>query len=149
MAKEARPRNQRLLIEAEVDERRHTLIESIWQFNDGYFFESHETLEDLWYASPPPFRNFLQGIIQAAAAFVHLKRHEFPGTIGLLDAALEKLAGYPAEFMGVDVTRLVAETRRARDDLAELGPTRFEEWDHGRIPTIRLVGESPTEGVRD
>ncbi len=148
MAKEARPRNLPLLTEEEVEERRPVLLEGIQQYNGGYFFESHETWEELWLQCPWPVRNFLQGIIQMAAAFVHLVRHEYPGTIGLLGAALEKLEGFPADYNGVDVARLVAEARRAHEELAALGPDRFKEWDQGRIPQIRLLEEGEASGAR-
>ncbi len=138
MAKEARPRNLPLLTEAEVEERRPVLLRGIEQYNAGYFFEAHETWEELWLQSPSPVRNFLQGIIQLAAAFVHLMRHEYPGTIRLIGHALEKLEGFPPGYLGVDAARLVAEARRARDELGALGPERFEEWDRGGIPRIHL-----------
>jgi predicted metal-dependent hydrolase len=141
MAKDARPRNQPLLTEEEVAERRHILLQGIGQFNDGYFFEAHETWEDLWYPSPWPMRQFLQGVIQVAAALVHLMRHEYPGTIRLLDAALEKLERFPEVYLGIDNTRLIAEVRRAREELETLGPERFEEWDRDGIPQIGLVDE--------
>lgn len=146
MAKEARPRNLPLLTEAEVEERRPILLKGIQQYNDGYFFEAHETWEELWLQSPMPIRNFLQGIIQMSAAFVHLMRHEYPGTVGLLGAALEKLEGFPADYMGIDVARLVAEARRAHEELAALGQDRFEEWDQGRIPQIRLLKKGKARG---
>lgn len=139
MAKEARPRNLPLLTEAELEERRPILLAGIAQYNDGYFFEAHETWEDLWYQSPWPARTFLQGLIQLAGAFVHLMRHEYPGTIRLLEAASEKLAQFPGDYLGIDAGRLVAEARRAREELALLGPARFQEWDRRRIPQIHLV----------
>ena len=142
MAKEARSRNLPLLTEEEVAERRPVLLEGIRQYNDGYFFEAHETLEELWLQSPWPIRKFLQGLIQTAAAFVHLMRHEYPGTVGLLRAALEKLEGFPPDYMGLDVGRLVEEARRALDELGALGPERFEEWDQERIPRVHLVEET-------
>ncbi len=138
MAKAARPRNLPLLTEAEVEERRPILLRGIEQYNGGFFFEAHETWEELWLQSPLPTRTFLQGIIQLAAAFVHLMRHEYTGTIRLLGHALEKLDGFPADVMGVDASRLVTEAGRARDELAALGPQRFEEWDQGAIPRIHL-----------
>jgi predicted metal-dependent hydrolase len=77
-------------------------------------------------------------MIQMAAAFVHLMRHEYPGTIRLLGHALEKLEGFPPDYLGIDAARLVAEARRAREELAALGPERFEAWDHSGIPRIHL-----------
>lgn len=139
MAKAARPRNQRLLTDEEVAERRPILLRGIEQFNEGYFFEAHETWEELWLPSPWPVRQFLQGVIQIAAGFVHLMRHEYPGTIRLLDAAIEKLAAFPPDTLGIDAARLLAEARSARDELAGLGRKRFEEWDRRRIPQIHLL----------
>ena len=144
MANDARSRNLPLLTDEEVEERRPVFLAGIAQYNDGYFFEAHETWEELWLQSPWPFRRFLQGLIQIAAAFVHLVRHEYPGTIRLLDEALAKLED-ASMVMGVDVKRLIAETRRARDELVELGLERFEQWDESRIPQIRFVTKHSTD----
>ena len=137
MAETARSRNLRLLSEEEVAQRRPILLAGIGQFNDGYFFQAHETLEELWLVSPLPTRTFLQGIIQTAAAFVHMRRREYAGTVRLLGHALAKLETFPGEYMGIDVARLVTETRAARDELLALGPERFEEWDD--VPAIHLL----------
>jgi hypothetical protein len=140
MAKEAKSRNLALFTEEEVEARRPILLAGIEQYNSGYYFEAHETWEDLWLRSPWPFRHFLQGLIQIAAAFVHLMRREYPGTIRLLDEGLAKLDG-ASMTMGVDAKRLVADARRARDELAALGPERFEEWDQARLPRIHFTGK--------
>ncbi|MBI4570740.1 MAG: DUF309 domain-containing protein [Chloroflexi bacterium] len=136
MAKEERARNQPLLTEEELEAQRPLLLQGVAQFNDGYFFEAHETWEDLWYPSPWPARVFLQGVIQAAAAFVHLMRHEYLGTVRLLDHALAKLDGFASPYLGLDAARFVSELRLAREELAALGPERFDEWDRNRIPRI-------------
>lgn len=142
MAQEARNRNLRLLTEEEVEERRHILEAAIEQYNAGYFFEAHETLEELWLPSPWPVRPFLQGIIQLAAGFVHLMRREYPGTIKLLDRAIPKLEAAPDGYMGIASGRLVAEAKQVRDELERLGPERFLEWDHSGIPRITFVTDS-------
>ena len=131
-------RNRRLLTEEEVEERRHILVAGIEQYNDGYFFQAHETWEELWIPSPMPVRDFLQGLIQTAAAFVHLMRHEYPGTVRLLTAAIEKLETFPAGYMAIDVETLTSQVRSARDALQALGPSRLEEWDQSAIPRIQL-----------
>ena len=149
MADAARTRNLPLLTEEEVEERRPILLAGIEQCNEGYFFEAHETWEALWLRSPWPVRSFLQGIIQVAAAFVHLMRHEYPGTIRLLKAALDKLEAFPHDYQGIDAGRLVSDVRRARDELIALGPRRFEEWDKGRIPRIHLVERDEGPSARN
>ena len=139
MADDTRTRNLRLLTEEEVDERRHILLAAIEQYNGGYFFEAHETLEELWLPSPWPIRPFLQGIIQLSAGFVHLMRHEYPGTVRLMGRAIEKLEAAPDEYLGVNNAQLVDGARAAHDELVALGPDRFEEWDQGRIPKISVT----------
>ncbi len=139
MGEETRNRNLRLLTEEEVQERRHILVAGVEQYNAGYFFEAHETLEELWLPSPWPFRPFLQGIIQMSAGFVHLMRHEYPGTVRLLGRAIEKLAAAPDAYMGIDAKQFVADARKAHAELEALGPDHFQEWDLRRVPKIAFV----------
>lgn len=132
-------KNAPLLSHEELQSRLGELDKAIEEFNDGYWFESHETLEDLWMVTPLPERTFMQGIIQAAAAFVHLARREYPGVIKLLDLAIEKLRGFMPEQFGIDVTRFVKDLQTARDEIAALGEERFLEWDYARAPNIHRV----------
>jgi len=136
-------RNQPLLTPEELAARLGEFYAAVDQFNRGYYFESHETLEDLWMVTPWPERQFFQGIIQLAAAFVHFVRGEYPGTIKLLDAAMEKLREFAPALFGVDVARLVAESERSRDALAALGEGGFRGWDEAGVPVIRLQDAAP------
>ena len=135
---EAPFRNAPLLTEAELPLRLGEFYRALDEYNDGYYFESHETLEDLWMVTPLPDRTFFQGVIQLAAAFVHFYRHEYPGILKLLDAASEKLDGFTPERLGVDVAALVADIRHARDEIATLGEERLSDWDAAGIPHIRF-----------
>jgi predicted metal-dependent hydrolase len=136
MPKDARPRNALLLTAEQLAERWPLVVKGIDEYNDGFFFEAHEIWEDIWYESPLPVRTFLQGLIQLAAAFVHLMRHEYPGTVRLLGAAIEKLSDFAPAYQNIDVARLVDEAGRAREAVVALGPERFEEWDRAGIPRI-------------
>ncbi len=129
-------RNQPLLTPAEFTARLGELDRAIDEFNRGWYFESHETLEDLWMVTPLPERTLLQAIIQLAAAFVHFSRGEYPGILKLLDASSAKLVAYSPEALGIDVAGLLAETRRTRDEIAALGPDDFTTWDDGGRPVI-------------
>ncbi|MBC7542986.1 MAG: DUF309 domain-containing protein [Candidatus Sericytochromatia bacterium] len=82
-------------------------------FNDQAFFECHDILEGLWLVAPPDWRPFYQGIIQAAAAFVHWQRGETTGIVKLLDSALTKLAPYEPLAMGLDVSNFRLQLARA------------------------------------
>lgn len=133
---EAPFRNAPLLTEAELHVRLSEFYRAIEEFNDGYYFESHETLEDLWMVTPLPARTFFQGVIQLAAAFVHLYRREYPGIVKLLDAAIDKLSDFRPKQFGIDVSALVADASRAREAIAALGEDRLAEWDEAGIPRI-------------
>ncbi len=135
---ERRPsRNARLLTEEEVQARRPVLLDGIAQFNGGYFFQSHETWEEFWLRCPLPARTFLQGVIQIAAAFVHLRRGEYEGTVKLLGHGLSKLEDFPDVYLGVNVRRLIYDVTAAREAIVRLGPDGFTEWDD--VPQIHLA----------
>jgi predicted metal-dependent hydrolase len=130
-------KNEPLLTLEQLHGRLDEFFRAVDQFNRGWYFESHETLEDLWMVTPWPERQFFQGVIQLAAAFVHFARREYAGIFKLLDAAAEKLREFePAQF-GVDITLLLEQIAAARAELEALGPARFVEWDERRRPAIR------------
>jgi predicted metal-dependent hydrolase len=136
-------RNQPILSLEELEGRLDEFYQALDEFNDWYFFESHETLEDLWMVTPWPERQFFQGVIQLAAAFVHHARGEYAGTMKLLDAASAKVGEVAPDCLGVDVAALLREIERAKEELAALGEERFLEWDTARIPRIRFHRPAP------
>ena len=131
--------NARFLSAEELQTRLGEFYKAVEEFNDGYYFESHETLEDLWMVTPLPDRDFFQAVIQLAAAFVHFARGEYPGILKLLDAAAVKLGPFVPDRFGVDVAALLADVTRARGELASLGHERYVEWDESRVPRVRLT----------
>lgn len=134
-------RNRALLTEPELRARLDEFYESLDQFNDGWYFESHETLEDLWMVTPWPERVFFQAIIQIAAAFVHLVRGEYPGIIKLLDIALEKMEEFRPALFGVDVDGLIDDVRAARDRIEARGPEGLDAFDERVVPKIAFERE--------
>jgi len=57
-------------------------------WNDGRFFEAHETLEPRWIHERDPG---LQGLIQLAAAFHHLQKGNTRGARTMLQRAIPRL----------------------------------------------------------
>lgn len=135
---QASTRNQPILTPEQLRSRLGEFYRALDEFNDGYYFESHETLEDLWLVAPWPERQLFQGVIQLAAAFVHFFRGEYPGTMKLLDAAVDKLRPFQPECLGVDLAALLTDVECCRTDLAALGPERLQEWAPSRIPVVRF-----------
>lgn len=79
-------------------------------FNSKAFFEAHEVLEDLWREERGPSRDFYQGLIQIAAAFVHVQKHNAGGSRRLKESAFRYLQKYPDEYEGIPLSKLLKET---------------------------------------
>ncbi len=83
----------------------------------GAYFEAHEELEDEWREAPAEERDFLQGLVHVAVAWLHAERGNRPGCERQLEKAARRLARYAPSHRGVDVDRVlddVASARRAR-----------------------------------
>jgi len=57
-------------------------------------------VETIWLEAESEVHVFLQGLIQLAAAYHHVKRGTYPGGLRLFDAALQKLEGFPKRWCG-------------------------------------------------
>lgn len=80
-----------------------TMIErGIELFNAGEFWHAHEAWESVWLKAAGGDKRFLQGLIQLAAAYHHVKRGTLRGAGRLFDAGLHKLEPFPADYLGVD-----------------------------------------------
>lgn len=66
-------------------------------FDAGRYFECHELLEEVWMRSSGAEKSFVQGLIQAAAAYHKLGQGGRPGYDYLLGRARENLAKAPPE----------------------------------------------------
>jgi hypothetical protein len=95
------------------------LARGVDQFNTGYFFECHDTLEDLWSGISGTARDFLQGLIQVAVAFYHLGNGNRTGAQSLLARALRRFEAYPDVYGGFDLAAHRTEIASWRDRVAE------------------------------
>lgn len=75
------------------------------EFNDERFFEAHEAWENLWRLERGRERDFLQGLILAAAHFVHLRKGSWSAAATTArQACLKLMAGAVAKpYAGLDV----------------------------------------------
>ncbi|MEX0783926.1 MAG: DUF309 domain-containing protein [Dehalococcoidia bacterium] len=100
------------------------------QMNSGRYFDCHETLEEIWQEEQGEVRDLYKGLIQVAAAFVHVGRNNHFGVNRLLTTALSYLAPYrPEGAMGFDVERICREAERALAAADSLGKERVAELD--------------------
>lgn len=92
-------------------------------YAEGDFFEAHELWEELWRDAPRGFdRDFVQGLIQVAAAMHKWFEHGKPKPAArLLGRAIDKIAGAPTGYRGLDVAGLVRQARAAKTALENEG----------------------------
>lgn len=97
--------------------------------NFAYWWECHEQLEALWHLTGHKGREaqFLQGVIQAAAA--NLKRHmgSLDGSRRLAGEAMQRLASVGATFMGLRIGPFIRSIQDYHID-----------GDSPQVPMIRL-----------
>src|SRR6059058_934442 len=93
-------------------------LEGVAHFNAHEFWEAHESWETIWLAAESDAEQFLQGMIQLAAAYHHVKRGTFRGAVRLFDAALRRLAAFPHPWSGVDRRAAEEAARRHRERVA-------------------------------
>ena len=97
------------------EEERQGLEKGMAQFNTGFFFECHDTLEDVWMGIRGPSRDFFQGLIQVAVGFYHLGNGNRGGALTLLRRGLRRLEKYGPHYCSLDVGRLREEVGAWRE----------------------------------
>jgi predicted metal-dependent hydrolase len=124
------------------DAERLALEKGVAEFNAGFFFECHDTLEDMWSGIRGPSRDFFQGLIQVSVAFYHLTSGNLAGAESMLGRALKRLEGYPDRYLGFDLaahrrelTTWLGRIRASDVGGADVGP--LPTWEFERAPQSR------------
>jgi predicted metal-dependent hydrolase len=112
------------------DERR-AFDKGVREFNAGYFFECHDTLEDMWTGVRGPSRDFFQGLIQVSVAFYHLANGNLAGADSMLRRALKRFEKYPDRYFGFD---LAGHRQELGGWLERIGAGSVGELDLGAVP---------------
>jgi len=94
--------------------------EGIRLFNEEYFFEAHEVLEDLWKREHGKSKLFLQGLIQLCAAYHHFQNGNLVGAYTLLERGAQKMRGYPPNYLGIDTAKLLTHVDRDRERIGKM-----------------------------
>jgi predicted metal-dependent hydrolase len=117
-------------------EERVAFEKGVREFNEGLFFECHDTLEELWAGVRGPGRDFFQGLIQVAVGFYHLGNSNPNGAERLLGRALRRLEGYPPQYGGLELEELRQAVADWHHALGAAPPT---EPPRGEPPQLRFV----------
>ncbi|MEI6430018.1 MAG: DUF309 domain-containing protein, partial [Pseudanabaena sp. ELA607] len=84
--------------------------EAIAQFNNGDYYNCHDTLEAIWNDAWQSDRAFYQGILQIAVGLYHLKSHNWHGAAILLGEGTSRLPEYLPEYYSIDVESLLEDS---------------------------------------
>lgn len=106
-------------------------------FNERYFFEAHEALEEVWHKEHGESRLFLQGLIQICAGFHHYQNGNLRGAADLLKRGTEKMRKYPDQYLGLDAAHLIALTDACRERMERMRDGSEAEGPM-EVPTIVL-----------
>ncbi|MDQ6802686.1 MAG: DUF309 domain-containing protein [Acidobacteriota bacterium] len=114
-------------------------LEGIHHFNSRKFWEAHEAWETLWLVAESDLEQFLQGLIQVAAAYHHVQRGTYRGAPRLFAAGLRRLDAFPLIHCGLDRTEADGAARRHQ---AWLEAGAQEPLDSEQYPKLRVSDEA-------
>jgi predicted metal-dependent hydrolase len=118
-------------------------------WNKRHYYEAHDVLEQLWLKTDSDDADFFKGLIQAAGAFVHLKKHyEHPShakhgrrlapAARLFLMAEENLSAFMPRHHGLNVTALCELLRKYSDQIVTSDYTT-NPWSPDTAPKLDLV----------
>jgi len=101
-------------------------------FNEEFFFEAHEVLEEVWHKEHGEPRLFLQGLIQLCAGFHHFQNGNYRGAVALLQRGADKMRKYPERYMDLDSAAIIVRVDACRKRIEKMqvgvepaGPIEF------------------------
>jgi uncharacterized protein len=117
-------------------------------WNEQQYYEAHDVLEQVWLKKDSPDDNFFKGLIQAAGAFVHLKKNfEHPQhpkhgkrlrpASRLFQMAETNLASFVPRHHGLDVSRLLEILKNHREALIR-SEFQTNPWSPATAPQLSL-----------
>lgn len=116
-------------------------LEGFDHFNAREFWDAHESWEALWLEAESDAVQYLQGLIQVAAAYHHVQRGTFRGAVRLFEAALRRLSRFPPDFCNVDRAEVEETAQRHREWTASLLERNMmdERLGDADYPKLRLL----------
>jgi len=130
--------------ELEIPEYPERYKKGVWLFNNRYFFECHEILEEQWMESIGTEKTFYQMIIHAAVCFVHWENGNRKGVLSLQHTFKMKAAAVPAEiYMGLNISSLRNEMAMLVEPLRANLELPLPPLPEIVTPTIKVSGFEP------
>ena len=118
----------------------------VWLFNQRYFFECHEILEEQWMESIGAEKTFYQTIIHAAVSFVHWENGNRKGVLSLHHTFKQKAAAIPAPtYMGLNIEKLRIEMDALIGPYIHDPALALPPLESVQTPAIEVAGFEPLE----
>lgn len=100
----------------------------LYYFNvERDYFECHEVLEELWLEEGR--YPLYQGLLQVAVGLYHHGNGNVGGAIKLFSQAVDKLRLYPADSLGIDLGRVLADSEAYLAKLRRIEAEPFAPYD--------------------
>jgi hypothetical protein len=118
----------------------------VWLFNNRYFFECHEILEEQWMETIGTEKTFYQMIIHAAVTFVHWENKNRKGVLSLEHTFGLKAKSIPADiYQGLNIAKLRAEMSALVDPLRANMDLALPPYESLVTPVIEVSCFEPLE----
>lgn len=112
-------------------------VEGIRLFNQGKFFEAHEELETAWNEEQGAIRDLYRGILQVAAAYLHIRRGNYNGAVKVYERSLQWTQGWSGICRGINVKKLREDAQTVMREVKRLGRERIGEFDPALFKPIQ------------
>jgi predicted metal-dependent hydrolase len=129
------------------------LKKSVEEFNNGEYFECHETLEDVWMIEVEPDRLFYQGLLQLSVGFFHLFNRNYVGAASQWRKGYVKLQNFGECHLGINLKTLLEQIHRCQNMLEMVQSDSRQTFDFSIVPRIQMreivkssKGSAPPDG---
>ncbi len=116
---------------------------AIEEFNNGFFFECHDTLEEIWNEERnPELKKFYHGLIHIAVAFYHLTNYNFRGAVSQMKKAIDKLDTFPKVYNNINLYELLSEVKLWLEKAENALNGEEENFNLTELPKIKFYSEN-------
>jgi uncharacterized protein len=133
----------------EKDVAKHPFYRAFFRcWNEQRYYEAHDVLEQLWLNTKSRDADYFKGLIQAAGAFVHLKKRfeqpthakhsrRLPPAVRLFRLAEKNLSSFMPQHHGLDVAAFCQVLRGSADQIVASDYTT-NPWSPETAPKLKL-----------
>lgn len=123
-------------------------MEGVRLYHNGCYWHAHEAWEEVWRTASEPYRSFLKGLIQIAAALIQSSRGRWNGALNLLNRVQRYLQHCPEEIWGVNLNELRKQVDAFKSEIAKLSCGQKKKFNWKLKPTLMPKGMALTHKER-